>query len=82
MKSSGCTTPRTGWRQRIRASTPLGEIERGLVDEEELVLLQGFAEIHLELHAVLDHSLHPRLEHDVAILAVPLGAVHRDVGVA
>ncbi len=31
---------------------------------------------------MLDRVLHARLEHDVAILAVPLGPVHRDVRVA
>ena len=60
----------------------VAEVECGLVGEEELVLLQGFAEVHLQFHAVLHGLLHARLEHRVAILAVPLGAVHRDVGLA
>ena len=60
----------------------VAQVDRGLVGEEELVVLEGFAQVHLEFHAVLDGVLHAGLEHDVAVLAVPLGPVHRDVGVA
>ena len=86
MKSSGWTMPRSGCCQRISASTPVGlmspQVERRLVGEQELLVRERFAQVHLEFHAVLDRVLHAGLEHDVAILAVPLGPVHRDVGVA
>ena len=61
MKSSGCTTPRTGCFQRISASTPVGyvaQVDRRLVGEEELVLLERFAQVHLQFHAVLHGVLH------------------------
>jgi hypothetical protein len=58
------------------------QIERGLVHEEELVLRERAAQVHLELHPRLDGVLHPGLEHHVAVSAVPLGPVHRDVRVA
>ena len=60
----------------------VAQVDRGLIGEEELVLLESFAQVHLEFHAVLDDVLHAGLEHGVAVLAVPLGPVHRDVGVA
>ena len=60
----------------------VAEVDRGLIGEEELVLFERFAQVHLEFHAVLDRVLHAGLEYDVAILAVPLGPVHRDVRVA
>ena len=60
----------------------VAEVEGGLVDEEELAFGERLAQVHLELHAVLHGVLHPALEHDEAVLAVPLGAVHRDVRVA
>jgi hypothetical protein len=60
----------------------VAEVDRGLIGEEELVLLERFAQVHLKFHAVLEGVLHAGLKHDVAILTVPLGAVHRDVGVA
>ena len=58
------------------------QVEGRLVDEEELVALEALAQVHLELQLALDRVLHARLEHDVAVLALPLGLVHRDVGVA
>ena len=55
MKSLGWTTPRVGRLQRISASTPVGhhaaQVERRLVDEEELVVRERAAQVHLELHA-------------------------------
>ena len=54
----------------------------GLIGEEELVVLERFAQVHLEFHAVLEGVLHAGLKHHVAILTVPLGAVHRNVGIA
>ena len=57
-------------------------MEGGLIGKEELVVIQGFAQIHLQFHAGLHGVLHVDLEHDVAILALPLRAVHRDVRVA
>ena len=69
--------------QRLNArGRHVAERERGLVGEEELLLLDRLAEIHVELHAALDVVLHLALEHRVAVLSVPLGAVHRDVRVA
>ena len=60
----------------------VAQIERGLIDQEELVVREGIAQVHLEFHAAVDCILHPGLEHDVAVLAVPLGLVHRDLRVA
>ena len=60
----------------------VAQAERRLVGEEELVLLERFAQVHVQFHAVGNRVLHPGLEHGVAVLAVPLGAVHRDVRVA
>ncbi len=60
----------------------LAKVERGLVDDEELIFGERVAQVHLELHLALDGVVHPGLEHHVAVLALPLGAVHRDVGVA
>ena len=60
----------------------VAQVEGGLVDDEELLALERVAQVHLKLHLALDVVLHPRLEHDVAVLALPLGAVHGDVGVA
>ena len=57
-------------------------VERRLVGEEELAASERVAQVHLELHAVLHRVLHAALEHRVAVPAVPLGPVHRDVGVA
>ena len=86
MKSLGWTIPRVGCCQRSRASTPGGahvaQVEGGLVDQEELAVLERFAEVHFEFHVALDRVLHPGLEDHIAVLAVPLGPVHGDVGVA
>ena len=68
--------------QRLHAGgAHVPQIERRLVDEEELVPLQCDAQVHLELHPALDRVLHHRLEHDITVLPVPLRAVHRDVRV-
>ena len=61
--------------------THVGKVESRLVGQEELPALERRAEIHLELHALLDHVLHSGLVHRVAVATVPLRAVHRDVGV-
>ena len=45
-------------------------------------MLECASQVHLELHTALHNVLHSRLKDDVPVLAVPLGAVHRDVGVA
>ena len=68
-------------RLDARGRHPL-QVERRLVEQEELVALERAAQLHLQLHAALHAVVHARLEHHVAVLAVPLGAVHRDVGVA
>jgi hypothetical protein len=44
--------------------------------------LERALQVHLQFHPLLDGVLHPRLEHGEAVLALPLGVVHRDVGVA
>src|SRR5271155_498909 len=60
----------------------VAQIESGLIDQEELIVEKGIAQVHLEFHTALDRVLHPGLEYEVTVLAVPLGLVHRDVRVA
>ena len=58
------------------------QFEDRLEDEGELAAVQCAAEVHVELHAFGDRVAHLRREHDETVLAVGLGAVQRDVGVA
>src|SRR5271155_6042641 len=60
----------------------VAQLERRLIDQEELVVEKGIAEVHLEFRTALKCVLHPGLEQGEAVLAVPLGLVHRDVRVA
>ena len=83
MKSLGWTTPRSGGCQRISASTPVGlnsQVERRLIDEEELAVAERVAQAQLELDAAL-HGSACRTRRRAAV-ARRLGAVHRDVCVA
>ncbi len=86
MKSSGGTMPRTGWIQRIRASTPemlpLVQLDDRLVVQDELAVLQRALQVGLQLQALQGRVVHRGLEDLVATLALLLGHVHRDVGVA
>ena len=63
-KYSGSTIPRTGCRQRRkRLHAPHSdavELEYRLVDEEELVLLERFAQVGLELEPLHGGGLHRR----------------------
>ena len=52
MNDEGSRMPRVGWRQRTRASTPdhLGgaQVDVGLVEHEELVVVEGVDEVGME----------------------------------
>ena len=87
MKSSGWTTPRTGMLASGSAPPPRSDScrsgrtsagRRGRTRRSR-ARRAGPSRVPCVLWTVV---LHARLEHDVAILALPLGAVHRDVGVA
>ena len=84
MNRAGVTAPRRGMvpaHQRLDTADPSGhEVDDGLVDEVELPAVQRAAEIVGELGAFLLRHLEARLEHRPPPAAVPLGAVHRDVG--
>ena len=86
MNSPGATMPRSGWSQRTSASTParrpVFERDDRLVDEAQLAELDGALELRPELVALADRGVHARVEDREAGLAVGLGHVHRDVGVA
>ncbi len=70
-------------RQRLGADDPTGgELDDGLVGDEQLVALERLAEVAVELDARLDVGLHARLVPAVRARAVRLGPVHRQVGVA
>ncbi len=69
--------------QRLHArGAHLSQVERRLVDQEELVVLERHAQVHLELHPRLHRRVHARFEDHVAVAPVPLGLVHGHVGVA
>jgi hypothetical protein len=59
----------------------VAEREGWLIGEEELVPLQGAAQVHLELSKALRGLLHCSLKDDEPVLPLPLGATHRDVGI-
>jgi len=58
------------------------EVEGRLVDEEELLLVDGGAEVDLEPSLIGFELLHAGLEQQVAVSACFLGPVEGDVGVA
>ena len=86
MNLSGSSCPRVGWFQRTSASSPaiapLLEVEDRLVVELELGGLDRPLEIDLELDPLDDVGVHVRGVGAVAALALGLGPVHREVGVA
>ncbi len=86
MKSPGATRPRSGCCQRTSASMParraVGQVDDGLVGQPQLAELDGPLELDAQLVALADGRVHARVEDREAGLAVGLGHVHRDVGVA
>ncbi len=58
------------------------QVERGLVDEEELTVDRRLSKILLELHPSLYRAVHLRLEHDEVVPVIALGAVQRHIRVA
>jgi hypothetical protein len=70
-------------QQRLRTDDPAAvQLDDGLVEQDELVALQGVLEVGFEgepLHGVVAHG---RLEQPPAVGALTFGVVHRDVGVA
>ena len=86
MKSLGSMEPRVGCRQRARASTPIGpaggELDDRLVVHLERLVEDVPGELGAERVALDDRVVDRGVEHRVALLAVGLGRVHRDVRVA
>ena len=80
------TSPRSGWFQRTSASTPTIraglEVDDRLVVRLELAGLERPADVGLERHAIDDGRVHAGLVDLEAALALALGAVHGEVGVA
>ncbi len=69
--------------ERLDADHPLaGQIEDRLVDQEQLVLLHGRAQIGFEVQATLRVRVQARVVQRVAVLAGGLGRVQGEVGVA
>ena len=58
------------------------EAHDGLVDDAQLLQLDSSLELRAELVALADDGVHARIEDGEAGLAVGLGQIHRDVGVA
>ena len=61
---------------------PRGQIEGGLVEQEELVGLESSVQVRLKISAVIDGFLHRGGKDHCALLAGGLGLVESDVGVA
>jgi hypothetical protein len=57
------------------------QIEHGLVDEGELLVLDRALEVGVELERRCDRGQHLWLEDNVAVFPGALGPVHRDVGI-
>ena len=78
--------PRVGMLPADQRLDPVGrhvaEVERGLVGEEELVVPSASRRSISSSMRFCTVSCIPASKIDVAVLAVPLGPVHRDVGVA
>ena len=69
--------------QRLDAGDRLAlQVERRLVEQEELAGVERVLEVDLECEPVLRCCPHPGLEHDPAVLARALGFVQREVGIA
>ena len=62
--------------------TPVGEVEGGLVVEDELAAGDGSPEVVVEGEAFDERGAHGRFKYDAAVLAAPFGHVHRHIGVA
>lgn len=58
------------------------EGDNGLIHEEELVCLEGLAEVVFEVEPVLDALAHGDVEEHVAAFACELGFIHGGVSVA
>ncbi len=70
-------------RQRLDPDdAPAGQLEDGLIVDAQVALLERSPQVGLHLQAPGDTLMHGRLEDLEARLAVGLGLVHRDVGVA
>ncbi len=86
MNSAGLTVPSSGWSQRRRASQPTGrpcaEGHDRLVDEAQLVALEGPAQRGVEIEAAGDLAAQRVAEHLDPGPAPLLGQVHGRVGVA
>ena len=86
MKIDGGTLPRVRMvppGEGLDGDDPLvREGHDRLVGERQVLVLDGLAQVGLELHSRGDLGLHRRLEQRIRAAAADLGAVHRDVGVA
>ena len=84
MNSDGGTSPRSGCRHRMSASTPDDARRREVVDrlvlEEQLVVLDRVAQRLFGLDAADGPRPDLLVEHRDAVAAVRLGVVHRGVG--
>ncbi len=68
--------------QRFHAQQASGaQIHDRLVFEEELLLVDGPADIRFQAQPLVQHILHLRLEHRVPVLTRRLRVIHGDVGV-
>jgi hypothetical protein len=84
MNSTGCSRPRTGWYHRTRGSesAPAADVDDGLVEDRELVPVDGAVQLAGDREPSLGFLVHRRLEQDVARLSIALGDVHRGIGIA
>ncbi len=86
MKSNGWIRPYWGWRQRSRASKPIGgtaaQIHYGLVEHRHLIPFQGMMEIDRHCHADVSAMAQLRIECFPAVAAFAPGLEHSDSGVA
>ena len=68
--------------QGFHAGEPAGcEFELRLVVQDELAMLQRFAQLQVELSARLGLLVHRRLVHATAVPAIGLGTVEGHIGV-
>ncbi len=59
-----------------------GEVDGGLVEQEELISGKGTVEINVETAVIIDRFQHRRREDGETVLPGCFGAVERDVGIA
>ena len=86
MNASGGTRPRVGCCHRTSASNPTtvpsaSDHDR-LVMDAELVAIERAAEVVLEVEPLERLIAHRRLEQEMTLAGVALGADHRDLGLA